>query len=119
MRYLLSIVLPLVSALSLALAGCGTDDTAGGLGDRCSGAAECASGNCNLTGDFPGGLCTQACTKASDCPAGFACISNSGGICMETCASNADCSRSTAGWVCREQSREESSGTKALVCSGP
>jgi len=107
----------------LLLAGCGSTEAteAAPLGARCSKPSDCASGNCNLSGDFPGGLCTKACDRSSDCPANFACVSNSSGICMQACGAESDCASYGSSWTCREQSledaKEQDSG-KAGVCSG-
>jgi hypothetical protein len=96
-------------------------DEAAPLGAACAGDAACASGLCITSGDFPGGICTEACGEEDGpCPVGFACISNSSGICLEVCATTADCSRADEGWMCAEESVETSSGGssgKVSVCA--
>ena len=95
-------------------------DEAAPLGASCGADADCTSGFCITSGDFPGGVCTEACGEEGPCPDGFACVSNSSGICLEVCTTTADCSRASDGWVCAEQSVETSSGgssAKAAVCA--
>lgn len=65
-------------------------------------------------GDFPGGMCTVACSSDADCPGATRCISNEGGICMLPCESKADCRE---GFQCEGKSREGGDGDKK-VCNG-
>ena len=112
------------AGLMLFIAACGEvtpPAEPSALGSRCSKASDCASGVCNLSGDFPGGVCTKDCDSTADCPTNFTCISNSSGICLQTCSAEADCAAYGSAWTCREQSledgKEQASG-KARVCSG-
>jgi hypothetical protein len=108
--------LTLAAQLSwLLLTAC---DAANPLGAACDADADCASGLCITSGDFPGGLCTEACGEEGPCPAGFSCVSNASGICLPSCETDADCAR--PGYICSEQSVETSSGGsegKVRVCA--
>ncbi len=108
----------LLTAL-VSLVACGGDDPpTTNIGARCADAVACTTGRCEVSGSFPGGLCTQTCSKSSECPAGFVCISNQGGICMQTCSKESDCASYGSAWTCGEESEQGSSSGKPLVCAG-
>lgn len=111
----LAVVLALAAGCSSGAQGVGVpeDETMGG---RCSEAAEC-NDTCVTSGDFPGGICTWPCDRASDCPEGWSCVSNSSGICLQRCGGDDDCSAYGAGWRCNEES-QEGEAEKARVCVG-
>jgi hypothetical protein len=115
---------PLLLLAALFVFGCGDDSTGGSdgvgtngdvVGGPCAGTDECASGSeCQVDGDFPGGMCTVACSTDDDCPSGSYCISNEGGICMLPCESKDDC---RDGYQCEGKSREAGDGD-VKVCNG-
>ena len=118
----LSLRFSLITLVALAAAACGDgsgDDGIGNKGDVVGGPCQttdaCADGSeCIVGGDFPGGMCTVACSSDADCPGGTRCISNEGGICMLPCESKADCRE---GFQCEGKSREGGDGDKK-VCNG-
>jgi hypothetical protein len=115
------VVLSLVLSLALATAiSCGEITT--GPASRLVGGACTADGDCEqrcLADDsrFPGGLCTVACSKTADCPAGSACLSHNGGVCAVACRASADCAAFGRGYTCEND--EQAAGGEVLVCRAP
>lgn len=110
-----------VMALTTLLAACGDDGPSGVgnegdvVGGPCEGSGDCADGSeCLSDGDFPGGMCTVACSSDADCPEGSLCVSSDGGTCLLPCNDDADC---RDGYECDDRSREEGDGT-VDVCDG-
>jgi hypothetical protein len=106
-------------AITMALAACGSD----GSSDQdfrtgCTVDGQCATGRCLTGGNFPGGLCTRACSSSAGCPSGWSCISNSSGVCMRNCATNVDCASLGTQYECNAESLEGSSGGQQRVCRG-
>lgn len=106
----------LVLFLGLAAVACGSSGSGIGApapnGGGCVVSADCASGVCAKSQDFPGGYCTQGCsvTDPNSCPLGSVCIDDASGVppnsgitavCYQACNSNADCMR--AGYQCLEK----------------
>lgn len=108
--------------LTLLTSACGNDSGEDGIGNAgdvvggpCQTTDACAEGSeCIVGGDFPGGMCTVACSSDADCPGATRCISNEGGICMLPCETKADCRE---GFQCEGKSREGGDGDKK-VCNG-
>ncbi len=72
---------------AMAMAGCGSS-----IGDDCSTNADCPAGSyCDKI--MPGGLCTIANCRESDCPDGSTCVEfyNGERFCMQTCDADGDC----------------------------
>jgi len=95
------------------LAACGSTVHAG-----CTSNADCSS-LCvvnNGGGDFPGGLCTEKCTRANDCPGGSTCIEKVGGICAKKCSSIEECQAFGNGYICKN--KDDLQGVPKLVCLG-
>ncbi len=83
------------------------------VGAPCAQRNDCAAASRCLTGeDFPGGICTVACTADSPCPRGSVCVEEQEGICLPACVSPADC---RAGYGCKGKPRNGVAGD-ALVC---
>ena len=118
----LSLQMSSLALATLAVSACDDDagnDRIGNSGDVVGGPCRtndtCAEGSeCIVGGDFPGGMCTLACSSDADCPGATRCISNEGGICMLPCESKADCRE---GFQCEGKSREGGDGDKK-VCNG-
>ena len=104
----------LVFLASLALPACGSGGSGGAAqtGGGCTTNADCATGLCVKSQDFPGGYCSQGCTlnDPASCPTGSVCIDDASGVpadagisavCYQACNSNADCAR--AGYACLEK----------------
>ena len=113
------VVVALVIA-SGALVACG--EITAGPNSTTVGAACTADGQCQqqcLVNDrhFPGGMCTVACTRDADCPAGSLCIDEEGGVCVVTCAADADCAAFGRGFACDREGRL--SGGEAAICRVP
>jgi len=113
------------AAVFLLLAGtaCSDDEegpapsSVGNEGDVVGGACttgQCADGSyCELSGSFPGGVCTVTCNSHADCPSGTRCISNQSGICLLECLETSDC---RSGYRCDIESDEEGGG-ESRVCT--
>jgi Cys-rich repeat protein len=109
-----------VTALSYAIPSCG--DIEVGPQSRAVGAACASDGDCAqrcLIDDrhFPGGMCTQACTRNADCPGGSVCLAEEGGRCVVACAADADCATFGRGFTCNGEQQVD--GGEALVCRVP
>ncbi len=108
----------LLGGAAAVMVGCSDAASADGFRSGCTANAQCDTGRCQTGGDFPGGLCTRACTSSAGCPTGWSCISNSGGVCMQNCSTASDCATLNASYTCNEESLEGSSGGRARVCKG-
>jgi hypothetical protein len=95
--------------------------TKGDIGAACSTGANCKSGTCGPSNQFPGGYCTQSC--AGGCPAGSTCgtiVGGSTNYCLETCSPAGSLPAGTRGGYVCEQHGTNSGGQGVFVpaCTG-
>ena len=102
-----TLLLILASTVSLAIAGCGSDETEAdriGVAAECSSDTDCPIIECDVEPcpvlacltQFAGGYCGVAdCVADVDCPAGSACVAHDDGrnYCFRLCANKPECNR--------------------------
>jgi hypothetical protein len=103
------------------LGGCASDRVDASLGARCVDSGDCVDRCLPPSADYPGGMCTLACTADSECPSDAACVQRVGGVCLFTCRDDSDCSLlgSVSGLVWRCHEDMQGSGPARKVCLGP
>lgn len=109
-----SAIIAIVGAL---LAACQHSDVSRQVGARCDTSDECDE-RCLAPGsDYPGGFCTIACDRRTDCPSDTTCADRDGGICLFECAADLGCAFLGASWRCTDADLR-GGGIKVKVCSG-
>lgn len=107
----------IVLALVIVTAGCGRDDgdIDSLIGDSCTRDSDCDERCFRDTADYPGGICSIACTGDGDCTSDSYCMDRDGGVCLFQCP-EFDCTRLGPGWACKDKDRV--GGGSISVCIG-
>jgi hypothetical protein len=90
------------------------------IGESCDASSDCSTGMC-LTTDYPGGMCTQSCTKLCPDSSGKAatfCVAldRSAGYCYSRCDYNTYSSGCRSGYECVNVPRHNDPGITHDVC---
>ncbi len=115
-----------LGAAGLAVTGCEADKVDALMGARCTGEDSCTV-RCLAPGDdYPGGMCTDVCTRDGECPSDGRCVERLGGVCLFSCRDDGDCDflGEVGGrrWTCQEQAAagvaDGGVGAGVTVCLG-
>jgi len=107
-------------ASALGYKGTTTTQATASIGDACTSSGQCAYARGVCATNYPGGLCTAACTvtcptDASSTPAFCASFAGQGGFCLPVCNPSAPACRS--GYTCESVAAFEDGGAGQYVCT--
>lgn len=106
-----------VIAIVGALFACQHSDVSREVGARCESSAECDERCLGPGTDYPGGLCSVACSNRNECPSDTTCADRDGGVCLFECTTDNDCMFLGTGWRCLATDLR-GGGIKVMVCRG-
>ncbi len=95
--------------------------TPGALGDACGACVSglsCYSGTTPTNADFPGGMCSRACTAAADCPGGDCVTFEATSLCAASCNPSAGVTCRAGYACCANQQVVTGAGTCVPTGSG-